>query len=230
MELLYSITTSTMSIWTFKRAPEVPDECSSSFLEKLEWCETRKHGRPGPDRLVFTFSRWSKSRAKAQLKLCREVQRRMDFNDTAKVAYSQEGVYMAQQRDRTEQRKAIRDAERKNARARNEIDKDSDDDQKRWDDAKRRYEKELYGDHKKAKRRARTESPVSSSAEYSEDGSAESASEEENPPPRRRPSRERRRPPQRNVDRTPDINEEIEGAIQFLREFDIHVVTPNGGK
>lgn len=230
MELMYQFTSIIMSIWTFKRQPEVPDECSSSFLEKLELVQTRKHGRPGPDRHVFTFSRWSKSRAKAQLKLCREVQRRMDFNDTAKTAYSQEGVFMARQRERDDRRKAAGNDLRRNRKIDRQIDKESDDDQTRWARDEKQYDKLLYDDHRQARMRARTESPGPSSAENTDDGSAESASEEENPPPRRRPSRERRRAPQQNMNRTPEMQEEIEHAIEFLRGFGIQTVTPNGGK
>lgn len=230
MELLYSITTAIMSIFTFTREPVVGDECTAKFIKELKWCEVRKNGEPRRDRCFYRFSRFSEKKAREQLEDCREIQRRITFNDRARLAYSQEGVYMANQRNRDRERKEIRHAERQNVRARKELEKESDDDEERWASAKKQYHKGLYADHKQARRRARSESPDPSDAELSEHGSVESASEEEAPPPRRRRSRERRRAPQQTTNRTPAMQEEIQDAIEFLRGFGIETVTPNGGK
>jgi hypothetical protein len=230
MELMYQFTSIIMSLWTFTRKPEAPDECTTSFLRELEWCETRKHGRPGPNRLVFQFSRWSKSKAKAQLSLCREVQQRMDFNDKAKVAYTHEGIHMSRQRHRDLERKEIERVERQNGKNLRNLDRESDDDENGWQQAKKQYVKELYADQRKSSRRAKSGSPDPSDVESDEHGSVYSSPEEELPPPRRNRSRERRRAPQPSTARTPEMQEEIQGAIEFLRGFGIETITPNGGK
>ena len=230
MELLYSITTNTMSVWTHERKPVLNSEAVQSYIDNLERCQVRR--RSGTTvQYVFRFSRFSKSKRKEQLTRCKEVQARMDFNDTARNAISDEGVYMANQRHRMRQRQAIGDGERKQQSRLDDIDKESDDDHKDWSKAKKLYHREIYRPHQKAMEALGSGSPDPSESESEQDGSVQPSEPEEEPQPRRRASRSPRR---RKVDPRRDgrsrDQDRINDAIEYLRSQGIETVTPNGGK
>jgi hypothetical protein len=230
MELLYSFNSITMTIWTFTRWPVVGSECTKDFLKSLEEYQTRKNGHIGKNVAVFRFSRWSSKTAAAQQRQCEEVQRRMDFNDNCRKAYREEGVHRANHRNRDRERGEIKKAERQNAKARRDIQRESEDEEVAWEKAKKKHFKAMYGDQRQ-KKRQRSVSPDPSESESGEDGSGTSSYEEE-APSRRTPSprRPRREPVEPTGSRRPQTQQRIDDAIEYLRRFGIETVTPNGGK
>jgi hypothetical protein len=154
--------------------------------------EHRVIRRSGPCRQwVFTFSRWSQSKAKDQLRQCRIVQARIDANDIGHKAVIDEGVYFAHRQQRDDQKKELAAQNRRNAKKIEGIARDGRKEDRYWHKREEQYRYDMYGDPK-APRARQPESPDSSGDESVQDGTGESASEPEVelPVPRRRRERQ----------------------------------------
>jgi hypothetical protein len=220
-----------MTVWTFERKPVLDEEAGPRFLARLKYMQTRKSDGQVKNMYVYKMDRWSKKVAKSELKHCKEIQARMDFNDKARRAYADEGVYRANRRHREEERLVVRKAEKQNRQYLKDVDRESDDEDREWSKRQKKHQKELYG---KDNRRDRAPQPPLDpfGSESEEQVSAASASEEEIEPPRRVPStrRTRRAPVEPEGSRRPETQQDIEEAIAMLSRYGIQTVTPNGGK
>lgn len=224
-----------MSVFTHTRKPLVPSECSESYLKQLQ--KSRAYDRTtGLEtiRYVFTFCRYSRRKHSAQLHLCQEVQRRIEFVDAGRNAITQEGVHRSSVRQR---RQSTRDIDHDIYLAelrKEELRRESAKEEKEWKKQEKRLRKEMYSTPRAVSSTTLVEGrgesePSGSSSEDASDG----YESEEEPQPRSR--RVRIDDPRVVNDRRPRDEAELQQqhireAVEFLSRMGITTNEPNGCK